>query len=126
MYSACLVGSRAVVLMGIRLHLDLVNRQVDEQPFGSPDADAFIDPFHSVFSGSHLAAYSNATPIRNSVRRTTRQQSFNPSSSTINVNFAGMTVESNSSIDAPVIDRSRTVHFILSPPCSITAGFVMR
>src|ERR1700733_1231305 len=38
MYTACLVGSRAVALMGIRTHLGLISRQVGKQPFGSPDS----------------------------------------------------------------------------------------
>jgi hypothetical protein len=35
MYPACLIGSRAVALMGIRV--GLISGQVGEQPFGSPD-----------------------------------------------------------------------------------------
>jgi hypothetical protein len=71
-------------------------------------------------------AYSKATPIRKSLRRTTRHGSFNPSSGTTNVNFAGITVASDTSNAAPVIERSRTVQVILSPPCSIWAGFITR
>ena len=37
MYPACLIGARAVVLMGIRTRRGLISGQVDEQPFGSTD-----------------------------------------------------------------------------------------
>ena len=71
-------------------------------------------------------AYSNATPIRNSVRRMTRHGSLNPSSGTTNVNFAGTAVGLDTSSAAPVIERSRTVQGISSPPYSIWAGFMTR
>src|SRR5437016_3703393 len=70
--------------------------------------------------------YSKATPIRKSLRRMTRHVSLNPSSGTTNVNFAGITVGSDTSNAAPVIDRSRIVQVILSPPYSIFAGFMTR
>jgi hypothetical protein len=38
MYPACLIGSRAVALMGIRTHLGLIIGQVDEQPLVPPDS----------------------------------------------------------------------------------------
>ena len=37
MYPACLIGSRAVALMGIRTHL-WFSGQVGKQPLGSPDS----------------------------------------------------------------------------------------
>src|ERR1700730_15178367 len=72
------------------------------------------------------ASYSSATPIRKPVRRTTRHGSSNPSSDTTNVNFAGIPDGSDTSSAAPVIDRSRSVQVILSPPYSICAGFMTR
>jgi hypothetical protein len=59
-----------------------------------------------------LVAYSKATPTRKSVRRTTRQGSFNPCSGIINVNVAGTRWESVTSRDAPEIDMSRTVQVV--------------
>jgi hypothetical protein len=51
MYPACLIGSRAVALMGIRTHLcvSLADRLASNH-LGHQSLDAFIDPFHALFS----------------------------------------------------------------------------
>ena len=87
---------------------------------------AFMTPIRAICCTICPHRYSNATPIRKSVRRTIRQDSFNPSSGTTKMNFSGILPGSNTSIDAPVVDRSRRVQLISSPPYSIMAGFLTR
>jgi hypothetical protein len=91
------------------------------------DGKCFLHNMHPDFRNffkAALAAYSNKIPIRNSVRRTTRQFIFRPSSGTTNVKFAVTLFASETSSEAPVSDRSRTMQVVLSPPCSIQAGFL--
>ena len=75
---------------------------------------------------SRRGAYSNATPIRNSLRQAILQVSLNPSSGITNVNVAGIGSESDSRSAAPVTDRSRIVQAIFSQPNSILAGLATR
>src|ERR1700712_957761 len=65
--------------------------------------------------------------MRNSLRQTTWQGSFNFSSSSIKLNDAGM-IPLNSEISsaAPVTDMSRIVQGVFMPPYSILAGFMTR
>jgi hypothetical protein len=39
MYPACLIGSRAVALMGVRTRFGLISGPVGKQPFGSSDLE---------------------------------------------------------------------------------------
>src|ERR1700761_9794867 len=48
MYPACLIGSRAVALMGIRTHrCVLLADRLASNHLGHQTLDAFIDPFHA-------------------------------------------------------------------------------
>src|SRR5882724_1667957 len=61
--------------------------------------------------------HSKVTPILYPFRQTTRHGSFSLSSGTMSVNVAGrIALKSESSIAAPVTERSRMVQGVLSPP----------
>src|SRR5262245_4592679 len=70
--------------------------------------------------------YSNATPIRFSLRHTTRHGQWRPSAGTNRVKCAGMPTGLVTSSAAPVADQFLMVQSIAPPPNSIVAAFRTR
>ncbi len=54
MYPACLIGTRAVALMGVRTHFGLISGQVGQwcwgDHLGQQTLGAYLNPFHAAIS----------------------------------------------------------------------------
>jgi hypothetical protein len=86
--------------------------------------DRMIAPDLSV--GNKRCSHSNTTPIRRSLRQTTRQGRCRPSLGRTSVNFSGMPTGLATSSAAPLFDTLRMVQSIALPPNSIVPALNTR